>query len=369
MDFAQECHSTANPPALDEFELSVFGPGVGECVLMHLGSGDWVVVDSCRYPKSKLPIAIEYLEHIGLDPSNVVRCVLATHWHDDHIRGLGDLVRRCSTAVFAMSAALSQSQFFQLVLEVEEQNKRVAASSSASEFADILDQFASRAVQPPSNATDGFLLYEGGFKGRVQIKALSPSPATVRDAHIDIASKLITSAKTRTLRRLDPNDLSVAVQVSTGTRDLLLKADLENSSNHLSGWNAVLSSPLRPQRQSEFIKVGHHGSENADNDEVWNTMITSNSISIVTPYSRLVSPLPRDGDIVRLKKRMTTLYATTWPPSAKPPRRQGVDGLVKSATRSRHALNRRPGFVRVRFSLASSRSPHTVETFGSASTL
>lgn len=366
MPFAPESHSAAKPPAYDEFELSVFGPGVGECLVMHLGSGEWVIVDSCRYPKSRLPVAIEYLEHLGIEPTDVVRCILATHWHDDHIRGLADLVRRCPHAVFAMSAALSQAQFYQLVFEVDEQNKLVAASSSTSEFADILNQVETRATQPPSNASDGFMLYQGGFGGSVQMKALSPSPATVRDAQVDIVSRLSMSTKTRKLRRLGPNDLSVSLQVSTGNRDLLLKADLENSTDQLAGWNAVLSSLLRPQRRSDFVKIGHHGSDNADNDGVWRTMISSNSTSVVTPYSRLASPLPRDDDVKRLKNRNTILYATTWPPSAKPPRRRGVDGFVESATRVRHALNRSPGFVRIRFSLSSPQEPHAVETFDSA---
>ena len=33
------------PPAPDELEVSLFGRGVGECAVVHLGSGEWLVVD------------------------------------------------------------------------------------------------------------------------------------------------------------------------------------------------------------------------------------------------------------------------------------------------------------------------------------
>src|SRR5438067_455186 len=35
------------PPDSSELELSVFGPGRGECLVVHLGAGEWMVVDSC----------------------------------------------------------------------------------------------------------------------------------------------------------------------------------------------------------------------------------------------------------------------------------------------------------------------------------
>ncbi|PXF57856.1 MAG: hypothetical protein C4B58_08625 [Deltaproteobacteria bacterium] len=34
-------------PSPDELEISLFGPGRGECVVAHLGNNDWLVVDSC----------------------------------------------------------------------------------------------------------------------------------------------------------------------------------------------------------------------------------------------------------------------------------------------------------------------------------
>jgi glyoxylase-like metal-dependent hydrolase (beta-lactamase superfamily II) len=79
----------AVPPRADELEVSIFGPGYGECILVHLGRGQWMIVDSCRDQRNRRQPAIKYLERIGCDPSEVVRVVVATHWHNDLPRSAG----------------------------------------------------------------------------------------------------------------------------------------------------------------------------------------------------------------------------------------------------------------------------------------
>ena len=61
------------PSARDEIELTLFGPGYGESVVLHIGDG--AVVDSC-IDKDGRPSALSYLEN--LDPAEVVVLVAAT---------------------------------------------------------------------------------------------------------------------------------------------------------------------------------------------------------------------------------------------------------------------------------------------------
>lgn len=72
-------------PRPDELEMTVFGPGVGECIVLHLGEGDWIIIDSCTSPVGDEPAALGYLRSIGVDPDASVRTIVATHWHDDRI--------------------------------------------------------------------------------------------------------------------------------------------------------------------------------------------------------------------------------------------------------------------------------------------
>jgi hypothetical protein len=38
--------SRQTPPRPDELELSLFGSGIGESLAVHLGNGEWAIVDS-----------------------------------------------------------------------------------------------------------------------------------------------------------------------------------------------------------------------------------------------------------------------------------------------------------------------------------
>ena len=98
----------ASRPRHNEVEVSVFGPGYGECVVLHLTNNQWIIIDSCLGMGSKQPSALEYLSSLNVDLANDVRLVLATHYHDDHIAGIGELFEKCKTARFACSMGAKQ---------------------------------------------------------------------------------------------------------------------------------------------------------------------------------------------------------------------------------------------------------------------
>ena len=87
-------------------EISIFGPGIGECIVLHIGQGRWFVIDSCLCPKTKQPIALQYLKDIGVDASTQVVGILISHWHSDHIQG-ASLLRL--VAVSPSDVAVTQS--------------------------------------------------------------------------------------------------------------------------------------------------------------------------------------------------------------------------------------------------------------------
>lgn len=98
-------------PESHQFEVSLFGPGVGESVVVHLGSNNWIIVDSCKTAHHQAA-ALEYLDGLGVDLSNDVKAVVATHWHNDHVRGLDETFTRCSSAKFICSSALLTDEFW-----------------------------------------------------------------------------------------------------------------------------------------------------------------------------------------------------------------------------------------------------------------
>lgn len=97
------------PPAQNEIEVTLFGPGYGEAIAVHLGEGAWMMVDSCIDPDSKGPASGTYLEQIGVDASQV-RAIVASHWHDDHVRGISKLAAKYPVADFVLSTVLNSKE-------------------------------------------------------------------------------------------------------------------------------------------------------------------------------------------------------------------------------------------------------------------
>lgn len=161
------------PPAVDEIEVTLFGPGYGEAIAVHLGEGAWLLVDSCIDPDSKAPASGTYLEKIGVDAGQV-RSIVASHWHDDHIRGISQLATRHPKADFVISAVFND----------KEAGAFLAAYSgaSSSELArgakELFGVMRARETVFPALHRSNVL--EATLNARqVRVTALSPVPAAV----------------------------------------------------------------------------------------------------------------------------------------------------------------------------------------------
>ena len=141
----------------NEIEISVFGPGFGECIIIHAGFNEWIVIDSCIDSVSGRPAALVHLESRGLDPATVVKFILCTHWHDDHVGGLSDLVHACESARFACSSALTRREFLEVVQAF---NKRplIATTSGLTEISKVLSILRARGQVPKYAIADRSLL-------------------------------------------------------------------------------------------------------------------------------------------------------------------------------------------------------------------
>jgi glyoxylase-like metal-dependent hydrolase (beta-lactamase superfamily II) len=122
-------------PEINELEITIFGPGIGEALAVHLGNNEWLLVDSCRVGNAKRPATLEYLESIGVNPAQAVRLIVATHWHNDHIGGLSQIVKSCPNARFVCPAVLASKEFRSLI---ELQNADNSFRSDTTEFEAIL---------------------------------------------------------------------------------------------------------------------------------------------------------------------------------------------------------------------------------------
>ena len=318
-------------PKPNEIEVTVFGPGYGECIVIHIGSGKWAIIDSCLDDAFE-PASLSYLRSLGVSVETDVISVSASHWHDDHVKGLAKTIEVCRGARLSLGSAL-QSKEFLAFLYVHENQPVQKLDRGGTELLRCLEMLAQsgRIIKPLHEDTLIFDFDHGelAHRLRVEMRALSPSGKQfaefiqrVRDFPVDNKGQ----PKGR-ISEPSRNDLSVAMLLTIGDQGVLLGADLEQVADPKKGWKAVVESRRGRRPLSHVIKVPHHGSQNAHNMEVWKEMVDEQSWSVITPWRKGKYDLPRDSDVLRLKEYSSNCYVTST--GVQSPRRRYSRDIIK----------------------------------------
>jgi hypothetical protein len=342
------------PPASHELEISVFGPGVGECVVVHIGDGDWIVVDSCIDRQSRGPVALDYLRSLGVDVASHVRLVVATHWHDDHIRGLAETFRAAGSARFVTSAAYSYQDLMRVIALG---NETAPLSSATQEYNTIIEVLKQRrlpgerlyAVGPLRALANKRLLALTDRKRSVdaEIFALSPADGVFNRAQAELCAALSAIGDGRRPLRPESNQFCIVLWLRVGVLNVLLGADLEHVSGTTEGWNAIVGSAERPEGRAGVFKVPHHGSKGADCPHCWADLLLEQPVAIVTANAH--SMLPAPADIDRLCGRTRRVFLTSDPARYPLPRRDNaVEKTLREVATKRRALAGRMGHIQLR---------------------
>jgi beta-lactamase superfamily II metal-dependent hydrolase len=337
-------------PAPEQLEISLFGPGYGESLAVHLGDGRWMIVDSCIEQESRSPAALGYLDAIGVDCSEAVAVVVATHWHDDHIRGLADVVKRCEKARFACSSAFHRRELLDLISTPASGTARLSAGTS--EFARVLSIIRARRLAGVLAGGSVTLLAENTIVDRSQrceVLALSPSSASVERALVALADLLPEHLQPqRRVLAPEPNAASVALSISGDAHAALLGADLETEDDDDRGWGAVLAlSPARGGVAS-LVKVPHHGSVTAHDQRMWDVLLAPSPDAMLTPWYRGGSQLPSDADSDRICALAPDAVIAGRAERKTPRYDRTVERTLREAAVARRLATGRMGHVRAR---------------------
>ncbi len=305
------------PPTQDELEVSIFGPGYGESILLHVGAGNWILVDSCLDPTSQRPAALKYLTELNVDIAQAVKLIVATHWHDDHIRGLSTVFEACVSADFVLSDALRHQEF--LTLTCLYQQPAISRSSGVDEFARILQSYLACETHPSTLkwAIADRLLFSNerptsSEAARVKVYALSPSDAAILQAKLAFTELLTEQTRQRKrISSLQPNDTAVVLWIEVGEHRILLGADLENTPDPKTGWTAIISDSLATTTKAQVFKIPHHGSANADHQDVWRGLLLDAPYALLTPFNRGRKTLPSVEDTQRIAHLTPNAYITS----------------------------------------------------------
>lgn len=339
-------------PKIGHTEVVLFGSGFGECILICLPSGRWIVVDSCLDPQTRRPCALQYFEALGIDASQVVEQVVVTHWHDDHIRGISTIVNRCPNAQVVISSALLCEEFMKLV-ELQRNHQRVLerVSTGVDEFSEIFALLLDRKRQGSKKggikwAACDRLLYRDE-ETKVSVSALSPSDDEMLRA-ISSFTRLMPSESEQQLRlpRLYPNDTAIVLWVQADMLNILLGSDLEVGDSDRRGWRAIVDSQCRPLGKSLIFKVPHHGGVSAHHERVWLEMLEKSPYAILTPFSS--SQLPRPEDIERIFGFTEKGMLASATPEKLARREMAVEKTLTQHVKRHRVLENKLGMIRLR---------------------
>jgi hypothetical protein len=345
-------------PPHDVVELTVFGLGFGEAAVVHVGGGHWMIVDSCR--RGNVNVPLKYLESLQVDLRSV-RAIVATHWDMDHVDGLAEQVEKCPNAWLFTPGALAVPEVMQHVVlgapKPDDPPRRFRKATQ--EYGAALLAVARRKQtggagwRPAAELQSLLRCRDIDGVGDVMVEALSPSGVVIYEAVAQVAGliELLLSEENRgrvnLSKGLHPNDLSIALWVRAGDRQMLLGADLEHQNNAPGrGWRAIVElgdqRDCGPDGQAEAVKIPHHGSQDADYPGMWTELVSPHPVAIVAPWINGGHFLPSSHDLERLLERCGRIWVASRLPNlpgveqpARPPIDLGATGYVRARSPAR----------------------------------
>ena len=288
------------------------GGGYGEGIIVHLGFSNWIVVDSCINPFSGKSLSLEYLMERGVDLKNDVKLIVCTHWHNDHIQGISQIVEKCENAVFATTYATDRKKFLQFVgLDCKKIKDNVAISST-SELGKCLSILGKRKRPTVKKALQDRILFNfANNKIKTKVISLSPSDFIVQEFDKEISTLISTfGSSNKRIPYSSPNEKSVVLYIKINDITILLGSDLEVSTNINKGWLSILNENQSIDSKASVFKIPHHGSKTAYHKKIWEELVESNAISKLSPYNR-GKKLPNEEMIRKIKGHSQKLFITS----------------------------------------------------------
>ncbi|MBN2717438.1 MAG: hypothetical protein JXX14_16420 [Deltaproteobacteria bacterium] len=250
------------------------------------------------------------MSKIGVDYTTQVKVIVATHWDDDHIRGLGDIAGLCENADFFMSAALNDKRFNRIVLDsplstAMKLDQKV--NTGINEFHTVYHALKARR-KTPEYALDNKLLWRSPMSSQATVTALSPHSSAM-----DMAMQSILSLVPRdgtpigNIKAPKPNYTSVVLWISINNTCLLLGADMEESPE-FPGWSLISADMRSRYSKAEVYKVAHHGSATGEHPQIWSDMLVQNPCCVIAPWQRGGRKLPTPNDLKRIRSKSDNVH-------------------------------------------------------------
>jgi beta-lactamase superfamily II metal-dependent hydrolase len=354
-----------------EITLIGTGGGYGESIIVHIGNKNWIIIDSCIDPSKKSNLPLDYLKKIGVNLVTDVKMIVCTHWHDDHIQGISQLLDECKNSIFGMARPNDGKKFLQLV-ELDYRKAIIKTSNSSTiEFQKCLEILSKRDHSKRKNAEVDKLLLSIELPGNLKsdVISLSPSSYTMSEFDKEI-SALITEygQSSKKIIPKSPNSKSVVLYLKIGAHRAILGADLEVTNDNKEGWLNILdhAQSLDKAKKASLFKIPHHGSINGYSDRIWIELLDNNPVSKITPWNKNYM-LPTSEMLEKYCDHTDSLYITSLEHENKnkPKNRdRSIEKMIKNMNFKIREVKFNLGIIRCRISMQNENDKWNISLHG-----
>jgi beta-lactamase superfamily II metal-dependent hydrolase len=362
-------NSLANPDnSTAEITILGTGGGYGESCVIHLGGQNWVVVDSCINPYTKECLPLSYFKNNGINYKECVKLIICTHWHDDHILGLSELLEECEHSGFIISRTADRKKFLQMVRLDYRKLQKETTNSSTVEFSKCLNILRRRAVPLRDASKDSILYTYKSDSFLSQIISLSPSEYSVELYNNEISSLITDFGPANTkIVQIDPNSRCIVLFIKLGPHRVLLGADLESIDDNRLGWSNILEFNNSIDKKSSLFKISHHGSINSHNENIWTDLLEPNPLATLTPYNR-GTKLPTNEMVKKFLSQSSKVYITSDPNVSDKPKKRDRDfeKLLLNFNQKVSEVRYRNGIIRCQIDMTNENEDWLIDLFDNA---
>ncbi|MDZ7762071.1 MAG: hypothetical protein U5L00_17695 [Desulfovermiculus sp.] len=175
--------------------------------MLGQGTGSLSIPALIPVPGEVAPL--RYLQDLGVEVERQVKHIVASHWHDDHTRGLSRLVEACSRARFWCPVAMTDKEFIQYA-ELHAETFSKQATGGTTEISRVFRVLHAQ-KRRRSGIAPNVLIHQNQV---CSIYSLSPSTDRHDDFLQNLAAQMprVKSVQKRACA-LEPNLLSAAMWI------------------------------------------------------------------------------------------------------------------------------------------------------------
>ncbi len=321
-------------------EMYVFGGTQGESIVLRLPGLGWGVVDcyASTVADSADNAVLRFLSDQGVGE---LEFLCLTHPHDDHFRGMSQLLEQLHVRSFWRPSAMSTKRL-KWILQLALVDAKRSGYGEAIENADELERIFTlvkergrRRHEPliPKVAALGTQLYPMPVNPEAHFQIWAIAPSGRQTEHYEQGIRRCFDDNRRVKDRLPHgchNEISLALLVVFGKTRIILGGDVEQQS-----WLDTLTEFDRRKLSGVCVKVSHHGSTNGYCPGLWEAFAAEKMpVAVVTPFQR--HQLPRHDALEYISKfaaEIVTPYLSAICPQELP-----IPLSVKAPVASRRAL-------------------------------